>query len=103
LDSGFPPLGGSTPPPSTLVSRRTNVLFPHPESAASPITTVLLPAAEHDTREAKKWPRRLLLRSRMDVPTGEYREVAAAPPPLACAVKASMDEPRRRRRQEAHQ
>jgi hypothetical protein len=46
LEFGFPPLGGSAPPPNTLVRRRMNVLFPHPESAATPITTVF----EHDTR-----------------------------------------------------
>jgi hypothetical protein len=44
------------------------VLFPHPELAASPITTVLFAAAEQDTC--------LLLLTRMAVPAGEKGEVA---------------------------
>jgi hypothetical protein len=49
LESGFPTRGGSAGSPNTLVRRRMNVLFPHPESATSPIATVLS-AVEHDTR-----------------------------------------------------
>lgn len=40
LESGLPPLGGSAAPPKTLVNLLMKVLFPHPESAAKPITTV---------------------------------------------------------------
>mmetsp|Transcript_6980 Transcript_6980/g.42765 ORF Transcript_6980/g.42765 Transcript_6980/m.42765 type:complete len:119 (-) Transcript_6980:58-414(-) len=42
LESGFPPFGGFGSPPKMEVMRRMKVDFPHPESAASPITTVLL-------------------------------------------------------------
>lgn len=45
LESGLPPLGGSAAPPKTLVNLLMKVLFPHPESAAKPITTVF--SAEH--------------------------------------------------------
>lgn len=47
LESGFPPLGGSAAPPNTLVSLLMKVLFPHPESAANPMTTVRCSPAEH--------------------------------------------------------
>jgi hypothetical protein len=77
LESGFPPLGGSASPPNTLIRRRRNVLFPHPELAASPITTVLFAAAEQDTR--------LLLLTRMAVPAGEKGEV----PTLVYTAKAA--------------
>uniref|UniRef100_A0A0A9FUT8 Uncharacterized protein n=1 Tax=Arundo donax TaxID=35708 RepID=A0A0A9FUT8_ARUDO len=91
LESGFPPLGSAAlPPPSTLVRRRMNVLFPHPESAASPITTVLSAPAEHDTRQGKALL--LLVPRRLPVPAGggEQGDVAVA---LVCTVKAdAMDQ-----------
>ncbi len=54
LESGFPPLGGVAAPPNTLVNLRINVLFPQPESAAKPITTVFFPGATLHTTTARR-------------------------------------------------
>ncbi|MFS7928038.1 hypothetical protein Hanom_Chr04g00316221 [Helianthus anomalus] len=43
FESGLPPFGGEAAPPNTLVNLLMKVLFPHPESAASPITIVSPP------------------------------------------------------------
>jgi hypothetical protein len=59
LESGFLPFGGTAAPPNTLVSRCMKVLFPHPESAARPITTGL--STEHETWKQVLEPPCLLL------------------------------------------
>ena len=50
LLSGFPPSGGVALPPNRDVMRRIKVDFPHPESAARPMTTGPSRAARVTTR-----------------------------------------------------
>ncbi len=64
LESGFPPLGGVAAPPKMLVNLRMNVLFPQPESAAKPITTVFFTGAT------------------LQVTTNARRRPSPNPPPL---------------------
>lgn len=52
LESGFPFFSGSALPPKTLVNLLMNVVFPHPESAPSPMTSVFLASSATEAAAA---------------------------------------------------